>query len=58
MMKEEVNKTCNTSLKYVLKTLVKILFLSQLQKIRDLASEEIASHYNWIDEMTEVIKEF
>ena len=58
MMKEEVNKTCNTSLKYVLKTLVKILFLSQLQKIWDLASKEIACHYNLIVEMIKVIKEF
>ena len=45
-----------------LKTQVKlprgILFLAQLQKIQDLASEEIACHYNLIDEMIWVIKEF
>ena len=49
-------------MKCVLKTQVKepksILFLSQLQKIWDLAPEDIACHYNLIDEMTEVIKEY
>ena len=48
LMKEKVNRTSNTSLKCVLKTQVKlsksILFLSQLQKIRDLALEEITCH--------------
>ena len=49
-------------MKCVLKTQVRepkgTLFLSQLQKIRDLPLEEIACHYNLIDEMTEVINEF
>ena len=59
-MKEKVNRT--SSLKCVLKTQVKqpkgIFFLSQLQKIWDLASKEIACHYNLIVEMIKVIKEF
>ena len=33
-------------------------FLITIIEIRDIASEEIACHYNLIDEMTEVIKEF
>ena len=35
-----------------------ILFLSRLQKIQDLASKEIASNQNLIDEIIGVIEEF
>ena len=35
-----------------------VLFLSQLQKIGDLVSEEITCDQNLIGEMTGIIKEF
>ena len=56
LMTKEINRKC------VLKTKVKqprgILFLSQLQKYRDIALEEIACYQNLIDEINEVINEF
>ena len=62
MMTKQIKRTFNNYLKCVLKTQVNwprgILFLSQLQKIRDLASEKNAFYKNLMDEINKVIKEF